>query len=184
MKRRVSSSAIARSDCHCCGSSVAAASTGAETVSRSDAKYSSRPSGSGQRGDGPRGGGAQRLRRRSAHRRGSHSSACGDRRAARCWSRRARRGRPAAASAPPHRGGRSAGWLRTVSRRSSNRTGDSVSSRRTVHRLYASVYDALRRHVLNHPETGQSQAGGQRKRAPATADAPQFRVRAQACCWT
>ena len=47
-KRRVSSSATASSVRHCGGSSVAAASTGAETLSWSDAKYSSRPTGKGR----------------------------------------------------------------------------------------------------------------------------------------
>ena len=47
MKRCVSSSAAAWSAVHWLGSSVAAASTGADTERLSDAKYSSRPSGRG-----------------------------------------------------------------------------------------------------------------------------------------
>ena len=45
-----------------------------------------------------------------------------------------------------------AGWFRTVSNRSSNRTGFPASSRRTEYRLYADVDFALRRQPLTIPK--------------------------------
>ena len=151
-KRRVSSSASDSSARHWAGSSVAAASTGADTASLSDAKYSSSPSGRGSAATARAGGGAQPSSTLAASERiaarASATTAFALFDPARATRSTSCRQRTAESWRSP------AGWFNTVSRRSSNRTFCPVSSRRTGRWVYAEGRRA-KAAALNHPETGQ-----------------------------